>query len=342
MTISFHESSHDRSPSRKSKLALIYPKNNPFYTSDYYATYLYHFYMDAMKRHSNLEMVYFPYEGGTFDAFETLRGRGFDAILLSDHPSNPFKIAETLKGIQKLEIPVIQRVGDPHTEIDRTNLHDFWPSYCWGFCPPSYFYKYFPSHLKYEMIIHGLEPSLFQSLTPFKNRIKDRILNSGVSAALDIRHRVRRWIRNIDEPMLKHYRLRSICNKLPYVDYLRPLSHEYIGDRYVELLAKYRAAIAATTTFPTAKYWEIPAAGCLTFMEITEENDGALLGYEDGKNSVFINESNYKDRFEEYLSDPDNPKWERIATAGREYVLSKFSNDRAIDHLIELLAIAEG
>ena len=42
------------------------------------------------------------------------------------------------------------------------------------------------------------------------------------------------------------------------------------------------------------KYKETPAAGCLTFMEITERNHGSFLGFEDGKSAVFIDESNYK------------------------------------------------
>ena len=67
---------------------------------------------------------------------------------------------------------------------------------------------------------------------------------------------------------------------------------------------QYCAAIAATTTNPNIKYWEIPAAGCLTFMEITEKNDGGVLGYEDGETAIFINEKNYKRKFDEYLSNP--------------------------------------
>ena len=39
---------------------------------------------------------------------------------------------------------------------------------------------------------------------------------------------------------------------------------------------QYCGAIASTTTNPNIKYWEIPAAGCLTFMEITEKNDGMM------------------------------------------------------------------
>ena len=28
----------------------------------------------------------------------------------------------------------------------------------------------------------------------------------------------------------KHYKLRTICNKLPYVDYTSPLNHQYVNE----------------------------------------------------------------------------------------------------------------
>ena len=100
---------------------------------------------------------------------------------------------------------------------------------------------------------------------------------------------------------------------------------------------KYAGAIAATSDTPSIKYFEIPAAGCLTFMEITKENKGEHLGYVDGKTAIFINERNYEDRFEEFLNDPNNPKWMEIAAAGRDYALKNFNNDQAVVSLIELM-----
>ena len=101
-------------------------------------------------------------------------------------------------------------------------------------------------------------------------------------------------------------------------------------------MQKYQAAIAATTNFPTIKYWEIPAAGCLTFMEITKQNNGKYLGYTDGENAIFINDKNYEEKFQEYLSDPDNKKWEQIASSGKEFTMKNFSNDEAVKQLIIL------
>ena len=80
------------------------------------------------------------------------------------------------------------------------------------------------------------------------------------------------------------------------------------------------------------KYWENAAAGCLTFMEITKLNNGKEVGFIDGKSSIFINERNYKKKFEEYLTDLDNPMWEQIAFEGRKYAIENFSNDTAPTH----------
>ena len=109
-----------------------------------------------------------------------------------------------------------------------------------------------------------------------------------------------------------------------------------------EVLSSFRAAIAATTTVPTAKYMETPAAGCLTFMEVTDQNQAITLGYEDGKTAVFIDESNYQDRFQEYLDDPSDPKWRRIADAGRTYTMNNLTNDTAADKLYSLMRAVLG
>ena len=128
-----------------------------------------------------------------------------------------------------------------------------------------------------------------------------------------------------------------MCNELSYVDYTSPLEHQYVNDRYPLLLSKYAAAIAATTSFPTIKYWEIPAAGCLTFMEITEKNNGAYTGFIDGKSAIFINENNFKEKFNEYLSDIENPKWGKIANEGRNHALTNLNNDQAVKSLVDLI-----
>ena len=71
-------------------------------------------------------------------------------------------------------------------------------------------------------------------------------------------------------------------------------------------------------------------------MEITKENHGDYLGYKDNQSAIFINEKNYKEKFEEYLNDLDNPKWEEIANNGRNYTMEFLNNDVAAESLVDL------
>jgi hypothetical protein len=174
-------------------------------------------------------------------------------------------------------------------------------------------------------------------MSPFRDRIKNKILNSGAVGNTKFLSRIINSIRNPKWNSYTYYTLRTKCNDLQYVDYTATLSHQYVGDKYNLLLQKYAGAIAATSVETTIKYWEIPAAGCLTFMEITGENKGDYLGYVDGETSIFINEDNYEQKFESFLSDPGNPKWEKIANAGRDYALENFNNEKAANSLADLM-----
>ena len=72
-------------------------------------------------------------------------------------------------------------------------------------------------------------------------------------------------------------------------------------------------------------------------MEMSEINDGAYLGFVDKKTAIFINEKNYKSKFEDFLADPDNLKWQEIARQGKEYVINNLSNDQATNSLVQLM-----
>ena len=99
---------------------------------------------------------------------------------------------------------------------------------------------------------------------------------------------------------------------------------------------KYRTSIAAHSLYPVIKYWENTAAGCLTFMEVTEKNQASILGFEDGKNAIFINEKNYEKKLSEFISDPNNTKWAEIAENGRNYTMTNLTNDIAANSLVNL------
>jgi len=291
--------------------------------------------MKALPRNKTLKITYFPADF-SFDTTQ-LKDK-FDVILLpTNHNSGT---PDTLHGIEKLKIPVISRVGDPHDALKTKKIpfHEKYKiDYYFNFMHEKYFHKFYPKHFKYKTIVFGLEPTLYQKTKNFQDRIKDKILNSGAVGKSTIKSRIANRILNPKQSSWYFYKLRTICNDLPYVVHTGMIKKKYTHDNYQLLLSRYRAAIVATTFYPTIKYWEISAAGCLSFMEITDLNKGQYLGYEDNKTAIFINEKNYKQKFEEYLSDPDNEHWQKIAEQGRKYTLTELNNDKAVESLVELM-----
>jgi hypothetical protein len=326
----------------KIKVAFIYRADYAVLSGQHYDNTYYHFFMNALRRNKRLDVKYFPTES-EFDA--SILRNNFDIILLCSNASGwrpgttvHSGMPDEINGIQELDIPVIAKSADPADSKMAIKNHKRWKiDHYFNFYSEPFIHELYPSNFKYKTIIFGIERSLYQNVKPFKKRIKNKILNSGAVGNTKFISKFINDIRNPKWNTYSCYKLRTKCNELPFVDYTSTLKHEFIGDKYPLLLQKYAAAIAASTYSPCIKYWEIPAAGCLTFMEITDKNKGEYVGFEDGKTAVFMDEDNCKLRFKQYLSEPDNPKWERIAEAGRIYSLENFNNDKAVSHLIDLM-----
>lgn len=316
---------------KKIKIAFIYKKNFEVLNGRYWSLAEYHFFIHALKRNSKINVTYF----GTEEIFDISKHKNiFDIVLLC---ANEKIATPDIIGIQELKIPVICGTGDHHANIPIENYHKKWKINAYfNWANKESFYKYYPKNYSYHQIFFGLEPSLFKNVNPFQSRIKNKILNSGAVGNLKLVSRIINSIKS-RHTGLKYYKLRTLCNKLSFVDYTSTLNHDYVGDQYTILLQKYCASIAASTLIPVVKYFEIPASGCLTFIEITDKNFCKNLGFEDYKTAIFINEGNYKDKFNEYLSDINNPKWEIIAKNGREFAMKNFNNDKGVDELVNLM-----
>ena len=72
-------------------------------------------------------------------------------------------------------------------------------------------------------------------------------------------------------------------------------------------------------------------------MEITDLNDGQYLGFKNNESCIYINERNYKKRFQEFLSDPENPKWSEIAQEGRNFAMNELNNDKAVEKIVDIM-----
>jgi hypothetical protein len=321
---------------QKIRVALIYKKSYNYFQPNHHDKTTYDFFVGALKRDPNLEMMYFPAEN-RFDASK-LKGK-CDIILLTNNRTDG--TPDELIGIEKLEIPVISRTSDSHyAQLHKQiNFHKKWKiDHYFGVIPKSYFYKYYPKEFRFKEIVFGLEPELYQNLKPFNERIKNKILNTGVMGNKSLKSRIANKLLNPGFSGWNLYKLRTLCNDLSYVHHEGMKDGKYpFADNFPKYLSQYRAAIAACTFYPVQKYWEMAAAGCLTFMEMTERNDGSYLGFKDGETSIFMNEKNYKKKFEEFLNDPDNKKWQEIASAGREHVMNNLTNEKAASQLVNLM-----
>ena len=300
------------------------------------------FFKHALFRNKDLEIEQLD----AMKRIEILRlEREYDVVLL---PSIDLATSLSLRGIKDSKIPVIARAGDPHSPLayDIIGMADsLGVDWFFSFYAPASFYEYYPKRFKYEIVHFGLEPSLYENTADWEDRIPDRVVLSGALDKPDLVHKVYYRIYLKRPKALSsdwHYKLRTKCNKLPYVVHTRDVYPGQSTEQLHTVLSMFNAAIASTTSHQTVKYKETPAAGCLTFMEITERNGGSFLGYEDGKSAIFINESNYKKKFQEYLDNPNDPRWKMIASEGRRHALENLSNDRGVENLIHVMRKALG
>tara|TARA_B100001146_G_scaffold31095_1_gene24511 strand:- start:992 stop:1168 length:177 start_codon:yes stop_codon:yes gene_type:complete len=42
-------------------------------------------------------------------------------------------------------------------------------------------------------------------------------------------------------------------------------------------------------------------------------------------------------KFQQYIDEPDNPKWKKIAAMGRKHALQEFNNEKAPQSLVKLM-----
>ena len=292
--------------------------------------------LKALRRNNSIDVNY-VLTSNIFD-IDKIKDKTDIILLYEDQNISANCVPDELHGIKDSKIPVIVKIGDPwdakkydiKAHKEKYKIDGYFGTY-----DADFFYKYYPKSFKYKRIFYGIEPKLYQNVSEYDQRIKNKILNSGAVANKKLRNRIFTKLFKGEEDPMKHYKLRTMCNALPYVTYTTTLGHQYVGDKYPLLLQKYSAAIAATTDIYTIKYFEMPASGCLTFMEVNNNNFAKNLGYRDNESAIFINEKNYKQKFDEYILDLNNPKWRQIANAGREHAMKTFNNDEGVNSLIE-------
>ena len=325
------------------RVAMVYSSGNARMNGTHPIKTAYYFFQHAMLRNKKLMVEH-------LDALRRVNisklKKDYDVVVI---PYLDLATSLALRGIKDSNIPVIVEPGDPQSVLrrDMIGLADsVKPNWFFDFYAPESFYKYYPKRFKYEVVHIGLEPSLYTNAASWDERVSDKIAISGALDKPDIIHKIyyRIYLRRPKALSSDfYYKLRTRCNKIPYVIHTRDIYPQQSTDQLCVVLSRFKAAIAAMTVYPTIKYKETPAAGCLTFMESTSRNYGVShLGFKDGKNAIFIDESNYLEKFQEYLDSQDDPKWKKIAQEGRMHALKNLSNDAGVEMLINIMRKALG
>jgi spore maturation protein CgeB len=105
------------------------------------------------------------------------------------------------------------------------------------------------------------------------------------------------------------------------------------GQKYIEFLSQYGAALALCSVFPVPKYMEIPAAGCLTFAQYHKDYED--LGFKDYETCVYVNKDNFEERVKDYLAAPG--PYTKIAAAGTKLVADNYTADKFAEFLYKKL-----
>lgn len=294
------------------KVAFVYPKNNVYLQGDHDVALYYNFFMDAMRKNKRINYTLVPVE----DAIDTSTLAAYEAVIF-------FSCAPTILDIRNAD--KLKRVKCVYGQ-DPVDMRETWYKK-YRECEFDFVFFHamkkayprlckFSEDVHYECIIPGIDAHNFPNVE-YKSRRKDKIVCMGSYGNSDTV-------------------LRSMMVASPRVEYVGTEAG-YVGNKFGELLKQYRAACTSMTNFIVPKYVELPMGGCLTFMGANDMNGVEELGFVNGESCVYVTTENYLQKFDEYLDSVDDPKWERIAAAGRRHVIKTWSNETQANKLVDVL-----
>lgn len=169
---------------------------------------------------------------------------------------------------------------------------------------------------------------------PWEDR-KDKVLLAGrCSAPYPLRRRLFKYARrnrdgNIDVLHHPGYATTDIQGGVTGRDF-----HQLLGGYKgaIATTGSTRARIRKTTDYTVFKYFEIPACGCVPFMEPTP--DLAELGFVDGVNYISITRWNYRKKLRLIHS----REAERVARAAQDLVRSRHTHSRRVRLILDTIA----
>jgi len=294
----------------KPRFVFIYDKDLKGFSGKHYTNNIYRFFIQSLPKSEKVDVELAPVSG----CIDCKEFSAFDVLMFYN-----IKGRVTYRNLEKIKRVKILRTPDGH------DIDSWWISKCreWGikhvFSHQSecYIRKFMPEDFVYHQLIPGIDSNLYAP-TDFSRRKGNKVLLTGALTPS------------------KFYDLRVGCSKLPAVKYVGQ-EVGYVGDRYPDLLRKYKASIAACRVCSVYKYFEIPACGCISFMEVTKENGCGNLGFVDGVSAIFINNNNYRRKIEGFVQSSKDHCWEQIARRGREVFLKHYENTVQVNKFIDIV-----
>jgi hypothetical protein len=111
-----------------------------------------------------------------------------------------------------------------------------------------------------------------------------------------------------------------------------------MGKHYGGFLKEWAGALALCDLYPVVKYYEMPLAGCVTFMQHHPELE--KLGFHDYNNCVFVNRENFDGRIKEFLNDPLS--YQLVADRGRKLMEENYTAHHFAEYLANKIKEATG
>ena len=314
----------------KIRVGFVYNASNKYFSGKFFDSTPYNLWIRALPRNPDLEVTWL--KGSDEEEIDFLRYKDkLDAVILYSldyKKGNPTTYCPKIKNLEQIDIPKFLFIGDCHQMTLQgrakqyiNKIREAGISCNFFHHSKRYFHKFYPKDFDYEQIFYGFEKDLYKNPAPWGQRRKDSLLLTGSLAAGH-----------------SFYDLRIKLSKHKNVTYVgRNDNGPYIADGFPKILQQYQGSISATSYMTTTKYIENSAAGCLNFMEVNKNNDVDLLGFKNGVDCIYFTESNCDEKFNEYLKDHKNPKWQEIAEAGKEYAWNNLTNDHSIIAVKEMI-----
>ncbi len=120
------------------------------------------------------------------------------------------------------------------------------------------------------------------------------------------------------------YDFRTWAFQRPGVTFIKHFISDHstpMGSDYGEFLKQWAGVLALCDIYPVVKYYEIPMAGCVAFMQYHEECED--LGFKDYESCIYVNRTNFDARVKEFLSDIRS--YQKIADAGRKLMEENYA-----------------